>query len=222
MLLMKAWMETRWRLLGVAMYLLIALAMNFLNPAGTNVLATLWLMLTLLAISLGGSGVRSQAPLGFSEGLAGSTQFTLSLPVSRIRLLVVRAAAGLVETAAAAVVVAWLAWGLIPNLRQTAAPVDFARLVLTTILFLSAPYCAHVFFTTWAEEPYSIAYATFTLIVLLVAGHRLAPALDIIRAFGQASPLLTHRLPWPQLAVSVTLALILTFAAVQVVRRREY
>jgi hypothetical protein len=219
---MKAWMETRWRLLGVAMYLLIALAMSSLNPAGTNVLATLWFMLTFLAISLGGSGVRSQAPLGFSEGLAGSTQFTLSLPVSRLRLLVVRAVAGLIETATATVAVACLAWALIPSLRQTAAPGDFARLVITTILFLSAPYCAHVFFTTWVEEPYSMTYATFTMILLLYVGHRLAPAMDIFRAFGEASPLLTHRLPWPQLTASITLALILTSAAVQIVRRREY
>ena len=222
MLLMKAWMETRWRLLGVAMYLLIALAMSSLNPAGTNVLTTLWFMLTFLAISLGGSGVRSQAPLGFSEGLAGSTQFTLSLPVSRLRLLLVRAVAGMVETAAATVAVACLTWALIPNLRQTAVPGDFARLVITTILYLSAPYCAHVFFTTWVEEPYSMAYATFTLILLLLVGHRLTPATDIVRAFSQASPLLTHRLPWPQLTASVILALILAFAAVQIVRRREY
>jgi hypothetical protein len=221
-LLMKAWMETRWRLLGVAMYVLIALAMRSLNPAGTNVLTTLWFLLTFLAISLGGSGVRSQAPLGFSAGLAGSTQFTLSLPVSRLRLLVVRAAAGLVETAAATVAVACVTWALVPNLRQTAAPGDFARLVITTILFLSAPYCAHVFFTTWVEEPYSMAYATFTLMLLLFFGHRLAPAVDIIRAFGQASPLLTHRLPWPQLTASVMLALMLTCAAVEIVRRREY
>jgi hypothetical protein len=219
---MKAWMETRWRLLGVAMYLLIALAISSLNPAGTNVLTTLWFMLTFLAISLGGSGVRSQAPLGFSEGLAGSTQFTLSLPVSRLRLLLVRAVAGMVETAAATVAVACLTWALIPNLRQTTAAGDFARLVITTILYLSAPYCAHVFFTTWVEEPYSMAYATFTLILLLLVGHRLAPAMDIVRAFSQASPLLTHRLPWPQLTASVILALILTFAAVQIVRRREY
>ena len=222
MLLMKAWMETRWRLLGVAIYLLIALAMSSLNPAGTNVLTTLWFMLTFLAISLGGSGVRSQAPLGFSEGLAGSTQFTLSLPVSRLRLLVVRAGAGLMATATATVAVACLAWALVPSLRQTAAPGDFARLVITTILFLSAPYCAHVFFTTWVEEPYSVAYATFTMILLLYIGHRLTPAMDILRAFGEASPLLTHRLPWPQLTASVTLALILTSAAVQIVRRREY
>lgn len=222
MLLMKAWMETRWRLLGMAMYLLIALALSSLNPASTNVLTTLWFMLTFLAISLGGSGVRSQAPLGFSEGLAGSTQFTLSLPVSRLRLLLVRAVAGMVETAAATAAVACLTWALIPNLRQTAVPGDFARLVITTILYLSAPYCAHVFFTTWVEEPYSMAYATFTLILLLLVGHRLTPATDIVRAFSQASPLLTHRLPWPQLTASVILALILAFAAVQIVRRREY
>ncbi len=84
MLLMKAWMETRWRILGLAVCLLIALALNYRDPAGTAVLTTAWFMLTFFAISLGGSGVNSQAPMGLSEGIAGSTQFTISLPVTRL------------------------------------------------------------------------------------------------------------------------------------------
>ena len=54
MLLMKAWMETRWRILGLAVYLLIALALKYRNPEGTGVLTTAWFMLTFLAILLGG------------------------------------------------------------------------------------------------------------------------------------------------------------------------
>jgi hypothetical protein len=221
-LLMKAWMETRWRLLGLAVYLLIALALNFRNRAGTGVLTTAWFMLTFLAISLGGSGVTSQAPLAFSEGVAGSTQFTISLPVTRLRLLAVRAAVGLVETAAVAALTAFLIWALFPVTRETAAPADFARLVLTTVLFLTAPYCAHVFFSTWSEEPFSLAYAGGSVILLLLLCHQLSPGVDIIRAFGDASPLKTHELPWSQLIPSVIAALILVFAAGSVVRRREY
>src|SRR5215469_55116 len=152
MLLMKAWLETRWRLLALAVYLLIAMALNFGSPTGTNVLATAWFMLTFLAISLGGSGVISQAPIVFSEGIAGSTQFTISLPVTRLRLFVVRTAVGLVETAAVTAVIALFIWGLFPALRAIATPPDYCRLVLTTMIFLLAPYCAHVFFSTWSGE----------------------------------------------------------------------
>jgi hypothetical protein len=221
-LLMKAWMETRWRILGLAVYLLIALGLNYRNPAGTGVLTTAWFMLTFLAILLGGSGVNSQAPLGFSEGIAGSTQFTISLPVTRFRLLAIRAAAGLVETAAVTILTAFLIWALFPAIAATTTPPDFARLVLATILFLTAPCCAHVFFSTWSEEPFSLAYAGGSLILLLVLCHHLTPGLDIIRAFSEASPIKTHQVPWSQLAPAVIAALILLLAACLVVRRREY
>jgi len=142
--------------------------------------------------------------------------------VTRLRLFAVRAAVGLAETAAVTAVTALVIWALFPALRAIAAPGDYARLVLTTILFLIVPYCAHVLFSTWAAEPFSIAYAIGTLILLLLLCHQLTPGLDIVRAFGDASPLRTHRLPWPQLATSVTMALILSSAAVWVVRTREY
>jgi hypothetical protein len=221
-LLMKAWLETRWRLLGLAIYLLIALAVNHRNVSGGGVLTAAWFMLTFLAILLGGSGVNSQAPLGAAEGVAGSTQFTISLPVTRLRLFTVRVVIGLAETAAMTVVTAVFLWALSPALREFATPADFARLILTTVLFLVAPYSAHVFFSTWADEPFSIGYAAFLLILLLLLCHHLAPGVDILRAFGPASPLRTHRLPWPQLAASVISALILAFAAFLVVRGREY
>jgi hypothetical protein len=221
-LLMKAWMETRWRLLILAVYLLIALALNFRNPAGTSVLTTAWFMLTFLAILLGGSGVNSQAPLGFSEGVAGSTEFTISLPVTRLRLLAVRAAVGLAETAAATALAALLIWALFPVTRETASPSDFARLVLSTILFLIAPYCAHVFFSTWAAEPFSLGYAGGTFILLLLLCHHIAPGMDVIRAFGEASPLKTHHVPWSQLTPSVIAGVVLLLGSGAVLRRREY
>jgi hypothetical protein len=221
-LLMKAWMETRWRILGLAVYLLIALALNYRKPEGTGVLTTAWFMLTFLAILLGGSGVNSQAPLGLSEGIAGSTQFTISLPVSRLRLLAIRAAVGLVETAAVTALTAFLIWALFPATRGATTPTDFAMLVLTTILFLAAPCCAHVFFSTWSEEPFSLAYAGGSLILLLLLCHHLTPGVDILRAFGEASPLETHQLPWSQLTSAVIAAAILLLAAGLVVRKREY
>jgi hypothetical protein len=221
-LLMKAWMETRWRLLGMVTYLLITLAINYRNHAGPSVLTALWFILTVFAMSLAGAGVKSQAPVGFSEGLAGSTQFTISLPVTRLRLLAVRALFGLAETAVVTVAVGYMTWGLFPTLRETTTLVDFTALVLTTILFLITPYCTHVFFAAWLDEPFSILCAGFTLALLLFLCHHITPGVDIIRAFGQESPLRTHRLPWSQLTASVMLALVLSVAAVRVVQTREY
>src|ERR1700728_5060241 len=97
MLLMKAWLETRWRLLAAFTYLLICLAMNYQHHSapGANsrgMLFSLGTILVLVSITLAGSGLKSQAPIGFPEGLVGSTQFTISLPVNRQRLLITRTA----------------------------------------------------------------------------------------------------------------------------------
>jgi hypothetical protein len=96
---------------------------------------------------------------------------------------------------------------------------DFARLVLTTLLFLTGPYCAQVFFTTFVDEPLSLMYACWTYTLLLWLLHHTTPAMDIIRAFGQASPLITHSLPWSQMATSACLAMVVLLAAVRVVQR---
>jgi hypothetical protein len=161
MLAMKAWRETRWRLAALCTYLLIGLAINYqshqspaANPRG--MLDLLFFLLASFVMPLGGSGVKSQAPVGFPEGLAGSTQFTLSLPVTRLRLLAVRAAIGLFETAAVTVGIAGLTWMLIPSVRAAIVPADFVRMVVVTLLFLTGPYCAQVFFTTLVDEPLSL------------------------------------------------------------------
>src|SRR5215471_13895695 len=122
MLLTKGWMETRWRLLSAAVYSLIFIALNYRSakpPEARTLLTALGLILTYGVLVLAGSGVKSQAPVGFPEGLAGSTQFTLALPVSRLRLITVRAVLGLCEVLALMVLIACLAWGLFPSVRAS-------------------------------------------------------------------------------------------------------
>ena len=58
--------------------------------------------------------------------------------------------------------------------------------------------------------------------VLLVLSKYVPAPVDIFRAWGPASPLITHRLPWSQMAASAGLATILFLAAVGVVQTREY
>lgn len=227
MLVMKACLETRWRLAAVCAYSLICLALNYpqhaLPAARTQgVLIALWTILSCFVMTLAGTGVRSQAPVGFPEGLAESTQFTITLPVSRPRLLYVRAAVGLVEMLALTLILACLTWTLFPSVRAATTPGDFARLLLTTILWLAAPYCAALFFVTLLAEPLSLMCAGWSITLLLWLLHRSAPAVDIIRAFGQASPLITHRLPWSQIATCAGLTVVLFWAAVRVVQTREY
>jgi len=226
MLAMKGWWETRWRLTGIFAWSFFFMAINYqvrLNPrTGRSVLILMWLVLSSFVMTLAGSGVRSQSSIGFPEGLAESTQFTNSLPVSRTVLLTMRAGVGLLETFAATIIIGCAVWELFPSISGSMTPADFVRLVLSTLLWLPLPYCAALFFEALLVEPLSFILAGWTLTLLLWLLHRVAPEFDVIRAFGQASPPLTHRLPLSQLATSGVLATILFLAAVWVVQRREY
>ena len=226
MLAMKGWWETRWRLTGIFAWSFFFMAINYQvrhNPrAGRSVLVLMWLILSCFVMTLAGSGVRSQSSSGFPEGLAESTHFTISLPVSRMVLLTMRAGIGLLETFAATVIIGCAVWELFPSISGSMTPADFARLVLSTLLWLPLPYCAALLFQALLAEPLSFVLAGWTLTLLLWLLHKVSPTVDVIRAFGQASPLLTHRLPLPQLATADLLATTLFLAAVWAVRRREY
>lgn len=226
MLATKGWLETRWRLTAVFAWSALFLAINYAgreNPqTAKGVLLLMWLVLSCLVMTLAGSGVKSQSSIGFPEGLAESTQFTISLPVSRRALLAVRAGVGLLEVCAATVTLAWVAWELFPSIAASMSPVDFVRLALTTLLWLPLPYCAALLFEAFLVEPLSFVLACWTLTLLLWILHHVSPVVDVIGAFGQASPVRTHRLPLSQLATGDVLAMLLLLAAVWLVQRREY
>jgi hypothetical protein len=225
--IMKAWLETRWRLLAVFTYLTICLAVTYhsRNSGAANargLFLALSAVLAFGAVTLAGSGVKSQSDIGFPEGLAGSTQFTISLPVSRVRLLAVRASFGMFETAGAASMAAFAAWCFFPFVRASVPPADIARLLLTNILCLTLPYCAAVFFGAFLDEPLSLMFAGWAVAILLWLGHRSATPVDVILVYGRESPLLTHHLPWPQIASAGALALLFLAGAIWVVSLREY
>jgi hypothetical protein len=53
--------------------------------------------------------------------------------------------------------------------------------------------------------------------------HTPLPAsMDLFRAMGEASPLVSHTMPWQAMAFSLALGAFLFFVALNVVRRRQY
>jgi hypothetical protein len=227
MLVMKAWLETRWRLAFFMAICVLCLAVNYPNrnsrPAHPQgILLFLGTTLAFATLALAGSGVKSQAPIGFPEGLTGSTQFTISLPVSRLRLLAVRTGIGILETVAATLVLGSLAWGLFPSVRAISTPSDFARLLFVGVLFLAVPYCAAVFFSAFLDEPLSLVLAGWSVVLLLWLLHFIAPATNIARVWGRASPFITHRFPLSQMAECAVLAMVFLLAAVGVAQTHEY
>src|ERR1700733_4149853 len=127
MLWYKSWLETRVRLLFVFGFYAVffaVFAVVKLSPsspfavmsAPDQVRAIVRLGIAIYAVAtaclqLAGAGITTQSSFQQSKGLLGSTLFTLSLPVSRFRLLAVRAGLGWLETAgfiSALCVAAWI------------------------------------------------------------------------------------------------------------------
>src|ERR1051326_1725829 len=132
MLWMKGWLETRWRfawMLGFALVTLLLAVQGdgtrTIDVAPARILANLqWNRSILAAIQLAGAGIRTQSPFRAKAGLHGATQYTLSMPVSRSRLLAVRALVGFVETAGLVAFMIVCRWTLFPLIRGNSTPAD--------------------------------------------------------------------------------------------------
>jgi hypothetical protein len=103
MLWMKAWLETKWRFLyalGLPLSMLVLFVWNGIGSTkpGPTMMIAISFSSIFAAIYLAGTGVKMQSPFQMTKGLQGSTYYALSLPASRLRLLVARAGCGLLET----------------------------------------------------------------------------------------------------------------------------
>jgi hypothetical protein len=224
------WIQTRWRLLSPFFWSFLFMAMNFsgrhnipASPARPpGMILLVWFIVSQFTMVLAGNGVRSQSSIGFPEGLAESTRFTLALPVSRSQLLAVRGVFGWLEALAAAAILLPLTRALFPAVAAYAPPADFASFCLTTVIWMALPYSVALFFVTIMPEPLSFVIGGYALMLLLWLLHAVSPAVDVfIYCFG-TSPLVTHCIPWPQLATSVILSAIFFLGAIHLVRTREY
>lgn len=226
MLWMKAWLETRWRMLYA---LTIPFAMILIFPespsaANLRMLSSLAVVLVFGVVFLAGAGIRTQSQFQGAKNTHNSMYYTLSLPVSRFRLFAVRVAAGLLESSAVLLVVLCACWLKFPNLHNTSTPADLVKLVLAAIACVSWCHLVSVFLATFLDELWQI-WGSFLVIGGLwwmIAKLRLPPAFDVSRFMSEASPLLTHVLPWPAMLVSLLVSAILFFAALRIVQTREY
>jgi hypothetical protein len=229
MLWLKGWLETRFRLLlavGLAGFFLgSAYSFGFKAPGGVRVFAgNVPLVVAMLSGMLAGAGISTQPAVQATKGLHGSMLFTLSLPVSRLRLLSVRAGLGWLEMAGGIVLLCCGMWILFPVLRSTTTPEEMSKHAITLIACASGLHLISVLLSTFLDDLWRMygsmmVYAGFWWIPY----HTPAPAfLNIFRAMGEGSPLIAHTMPWTAMAFSVALACGLFLAALQIARRREY
>jgi hypothetical protein len=227
---MKAWLEIRWR---VAFALAIALAplvgLHFrgagASPAEAGIVTTMIALLWLfLAVVLAGAGIRTQSPIQGTKGLHGSTQFTLSLPASRLRLLGVRASMGLAAVLLTMVVSSAAAWAFLPMIRANSTIADYIRWMVTLCCVASLFHAISILNAVYLEENWQIWGTAAVVGLLKWLTVRFPPpvSLDVFRVMARESPVSTHSLPWPAIAVSLALAGAVFLLAVKLSETHEY
>ena len=240
MLWMKHWMETRWRLLlACTVFVVFALlganrapgAQDRPNPIPAEQqlqgpISLFSLFLIIQSVSLAGSGIKTQAPFRTGKGLHGSAHFTLSLPVSRTRLLASRMSMGALELLAA-IGVGMLALAIMlpmqfPELNLSV--LDMARYAFTLFSCLSAAFSVSTLFATFLDDLWQVWGSLIVIGALggLASLVSLPPVIDPFWAIADGSPLVTHTIPWGAIAISLAFATALSVAAAKIVQRRDY
>ena len=230
MLLLKAWLETRWRLAYLVLAALLILVtaesgggLGSAEHARNLMLAQLGISI-IAAINLAGSGIRTQSSFRAGRGLHESTYFTLSLPVSRVRLLAVRAGLGLLETAGINALMIVSAWCLFSLIRGSSTPIDLLRLLLASAVCTACFYFLSVSISTVLDETWQMYGSLFVVGVMWWGVSRLAlpPSANVFAFTTDASPLITHQLPWPAMLLSLLASMLLFSITLKVVQTREY
>jgi ABC-2 type transport system permease protein len=255
MLWYKSWLETRWRfLIGLALLLCSAAAVVFAYPRVVKLLtlvpamemsgeigrrikesaelsrdyrgyiwsqwfrqnlAQTW---TLFAALLGTGGL-------FAQTAGGGALFTLSLPVSRERLLAVRAATGLVELFALALVPSLLIPILSPSIGESygfgAALVHAVCLFVGGTVFFSLAFLlSTIFADVW--RPLLIVVCVSTLLALVEGVFQRVSPIGVFRVMSAETFFRGGGLPWIGLAAAAAASSALLYAATRNIARQDF
>ena len=238
MLWYKAWLETRSRFLislvgmvalcsivvfhgdGIAIYEVTTDYYNYVLFTGHSILVTMWVLAVTLTM-MGGL---------LRERAIGSSAFTLALPVSRTRLMIVRICTGLAQAVTLAIV-PWMAMFLVGSVFGKTHSISQVAYYLVLLLGGGLLFFAlAVLVSSLIGGEYTAPVASFgTVIVTAVAlsGHgtrRYSPWLFMTGAEylnGQTN-LLSLPMPWLKAAIYILLAGLLLAVSVKIIQHEEF
>jgi hypothetical protein len=233
MLWTKGWLETRIRLafaLGVVALTLVFLYSLGLKPPANGaqpmvgIVGIATIFVAMMSGMLAGAGINTQPSFQATKGLHGSMLFTLSLPVSRFRLLAVRVSLGWLELVLAIGTLCCGMWAVFPMLRATATAVEMLEYAAVLLACASGLHFISVLLATFLDDQWRMFGSIISFgVVWWLCEHTPVPAFaNIFRAMTEGSPLIAHSIPWTTIAFSLSLAVVLFCVALKVVRTREY
>ena len=199
MLWLKGWLETRLKiLLSAVMMVWMLFAVHSGSAAKKPTISILEYTTPAIVmwavIFLAGAGIATQASLRATKGLHGSMMFTVSLPVSRLRLVAVRAAIGWLEAACLIGLLCTCLWHFSPALREIATPIEMLEQAGVLIVCSSVIYFLSVVLSTFLDEQWRIWITMLAMLVFFLTSVKVSmPApVDLLRAMGRGSPLVVH------------------------------
>jgi hypothetical protein len=244
-LIYKAWLETRWRFFtGLLLLLAISIYTVFqakniihyremLRPGEHIIYAQyIWIVLykgylqvlwILSAVMLALGGLWWEKSLG----LAG---FTLSLPISRRRLVLVRAAVGAAQALVLALVPCCVIW-LFSQISENRYPLKDA--VLHSVLYVGAGlifYSLTLLLSHLMSGEFSVPTLALGLCLVLyisfqVLGLKIYNPFDLMSGKYYLDPntfLLRGTLPWLPMSVLLIIAILALFASVKIAESRDF
>jgi hypothetical protein len=205
---MKGWLETRSRVIfalaWAASYVLLMALPNRHAAGSENTLPVVLSMLALawvfVPVWLAGSGIRTQQTFGFGaqKGLHGSTHFTLSLPVSRARMM--------------------------PGVRAGSTPGEWLLYVLTVNVCAAGVYGVTMIAATLVDDVWILPLSAVVIVLLwMLQFFGVLPAwASIYRPMATASPLVAHTVPWAAMAVALATGAVGLLIALRIAQRQEF
>ena len=232
MLWYRFWLETRNKVTFVVAWSVFFFALGLYPVASRSgattdqivrVFLTQTTFIALLAAGmLAGSGVRTQTFGRAYRGLHGSVHFTLSLPITRTRLLLTRTALGLAETILVVLLVSVAGWALLGSMRLQAGVGD----VIVHALFIATASIGVAGMAVLSSTVFDDVVQTWvvagTTMLLFVFQQKLPRPVNLIGAMTEGSPLLTGTVPWAGVLGSIAAGALFVAAAARVVRNQEF
>ncbi len=233
MLWFRFWLETRLRVTFLFAWSLFFFLLGVYpvatraGAASEQIVRAFVAQTTFIAIFgagfLAGTDVRTQVFGGRpGRGVHGSVQFTLSLPVSRARLLITRAAVAIAESITVVVLLSLITWLLFEPLRANVAP---SRVVLHAAFVALACLGIHglaLLTSTVFDDMVQMWVVMGVAIVPFALRAQLPPFLDFMDALMRGSPLVTDAVPWNIAGIAVVAGSLFVLAAIRVVQMQEY
>jgi len=232
----KAWLETKFKFLLAIAFMVFCFVVFYLMriaprttpaPPAPSLAAIFGLTFTVFAVILytwlAGAGINTQPSFQATKGLHGSTLFTLSLPVSRLRLLAIRASIGWLEMVGGILVWCYGCWLIL--LMASVSATDMLEYVVALIVCASSLYFLSVLLGTFLDDQWRM-YITGMVsgaLWMLCTFVRVPASVNIVRAImGESSPLIAHTMPWMAMLFSLGLATVFALGALKIVQLREY